>query len=318
MKSIITIFFVLIAFHFSAQQIVPLNSITDQLVVKSVNTNSKSLKDTLYYQDFAGGIPSGWTVTNTGASGNEWLWSNSAPGGQYSWNIGLVNSTSKANGFMSLPSDMYNSPLTSTPDAMNTWFSSPAIAIKPSSFVEISWQQSSRYCCNLTDEVVMEVSHNNVSWVAYDATMGRASNVAVPAASTASAEVVTYDVSQVISNLSTMYVRFRSTGPTHYYWMIDDLLVLTNSTVGLEEPLIPNNLFSIVPNPNKGIFSVELNSLPQNLVLVQVLSSLGQVVFEGYQNRDQINLDLSNQSPGVYFLSIGEGKNRKIEKLIVQ
>ena len=86
-------------------------------------------------EDFGTGsptsLPTGWSVTNLSAvTANRWIWSNSAPGGQYSLNVPALASTTANNGYMSLPCDLYNTPFPSGgPNAMDTYFESPSFAI---------------------------------------------------------------------------------------------------------------------------------------------------------------------------------------------
>ena len=101
---------------------------------KESNSSSKSYLDTLFYEDFSGSIPIGWLLQNNAANSNNWMWSNTAAlGGQYSTNVMALNSTSSSNGYMSLPSDFYNTPFpTGGPVPMDASFTSPAISIVPS------------------------------------------------------------------------------------------------------------------------------------------------------------------------------------------
>ena len=180
----------------------------------------------MYYQDFAGGIPNGWSVVNRVGNSNNWIWANTAPGGQYSTSTPVINSTSSGNGFMSIPADFYNTPFpTNGPVIMDTWFVSNALSIAPKSNIEIKWEQSGRFCCGSTNDFVLEVSTDSINWTTYDALRGRANNIGFPSSTSAPAEQVNINVSTVLANEDTAYVRFRMTGATHYYWMIDDVVL---------------------------------------------------------------------------------------------
>ena len=89
---------------------------------KAVATNKAPL-DTLYYDSFAGGpnatdMPVGtwggqtvnWTSINPNNNGFDWIWSDQAPGGQYSTTVTALTSTSAADGYLSMPADAYNTP----------------------------------------------------------------------------------------------------------------------------------------------------------------------------------------------------------------
>lgn len=226
MKNLASFFVVLFSISVSAQQVQlkQLVEVEIQSNKKQKFLNSKAPTDTLYYQDFAGGIPAGWSVGNTSGSSNNWIWSTSAPGGQYSTSTTAINSTSASNGFVSLPADLYNTPLI-MPLGMDAYFQSGPIPINPKASIDLRWQQSSRYCCGTADELVVEISTDNSTWVTYDAINGRGANTAVPATTSSAAEQMRINVSAVLANEDTAYVRFRMTGATHYYWMIDDFVI---------------------------------------------------------------------------------------------
>jgi len=171
-------------------------------------------------------IPVGWTVTNNTTNvGNQWIWSNSAPGGQYSANIAALNSTTRFNGFISLPCDLYNTPFPGTvPDTMDTWITSPSFPIGLNiGAVEIHYEHYARYCCiTPTNPMVLEVSPDGINWsVPYDAIGGRAANTITP-----NGEKIVIDVSADLGFQANGYLRFRSTGNSHYFWMIDDVQVI--------------------------------------------------------------------------------------------
>lgn len=194
---------------------------------KKVIHQQKAYDDTLYYQDFAGQIPSGWVINNLAGNINNWIWDTAAPGGQYSSSVAAINSTSSSNGFLSLRADLYNTPFPSGgPVPMNVSINSPSITINPKASILVRWQQSSRYCCSSNSELVLEVSTNNISWYTYDAIDNRMADEPFPNNSTDPAEQVEINVSAALANSTTAYLRFRSTGNTHYYWMIDDLAIV--------------------------------------------------------------------------------------------
>src|SRR5690554_4419732 len=161
--------------------------------VKATNSNNKAPGDTLYYDSFAGGpgqndMPVGtwgnqtvtWTRSNPNNNGFDWIWSTSAPGGQYSTNITALNSTSANDGFMSLPADAYNTPTPGTGFVnMDAALTSSAITITPSPAVIISIETANRYCCNQSAvDLLLQVSTDGNTWSDYDATDGNPPNIA--------------------------------------------------------------------------------------------------------------------------------------------
>lgn len=189
---------------------------------------TKAYGDTLFYDDFGTGtptsLPTGWSVTNAANNSNNWIWSNVAPGGQYSTGISALNSTTASNGWMALPCDLYNTPFPAGgPLPMDVWFTSPSFTMNPQrGSVLVEYEHYNRYCCSVLNELVLEVSSDGINWnTPYDAVNGRGPNTLSP-----NGEKIRINVSAELRNQSTGYVRFRSTGNSHYFWMIDDVTVL--------------------------------------------------------------------------------------------
>lgn len=204
---------------------------------KGSNVNSKAPGDILFYEDFGTGgpggsqLPAGWTTQNNAGNSNDWIWSTAAPGGQYSTGVPALNSTTGANGYMALPGDLYNTP--APPGgfvAMDASFTSPAISINPPrAAVVLRFEHYQRYCCSSADELVAEVSSDGINWSTYDATGNRNPNTATP-----NAETLTINVSADLAFQSTAYIRFRQTGASHYYWMIDDITLLEGNANNMQ------------------------------------------------------------------------------------
>jgi len=197
----------------------------------------KAIGDTIFYEDFGSGsptsLPTGWTVTNlSSVTTNQWIWSNTAPGGQYSTNISALASVTPGNGYMALPCDLYNTPFPAGgPDPMDTWFTSPSFPISPQrGSVIVEYRQYMRYCCSSLNELVLEVSNDGVNWsVPYDAIGGRGPNTITP-----NGELGSINVSADLGYQNTGYLRFRSTGNSHYFWMIDDVTVLEGASNNMQ------------------------------------------------------------------------------------
>lgn len=335
MKTIITLFFSLLLVHLFAQQLVPVSNadLTNRTKVKTTYTNSKSLMDTLFYEDFdstsTGGLPVGWTtVSLTNNANHVWIWSDVAPGGQYSSNIGPLASTSGSNGFLSIAADYYNTPVINTNGtSVHSYIESPPIVISPRSTVVIEWQHAHRYCCTMAniEALKFEYSTDGISWDTLNVPTLSGGNRMVPPFDSlifprTAAELKSISLPS-LSNQTTVYLRFRWNENSHYFWMIDDLVILGGTSVGVEENNVANNSLRVVPNPNKGLFSIEFNQSFVDQTLVQVRNSIGQVVFEErvlVNSSFSKNIDLRDQESGLYFISVGEGNNRKVQKLVIQ
>jgi|LSQX01.1.fsa_nt_gb hypothetical protein len=81
-----------------------------------------------------------------------------------------------------------------------------------------------------------------------------------------------------------------------------------------------NDLFRVYPNPTKGIFTLELNSVNESdSVKIEIFNLLGEYIFSTeQQSNSHYQFDLSGNKPGVYFIRVMCGEKNRIEKLIKQ
>ena len=75
---------------------------------------------------------------------------------------------------------------------------------------------------------------------------------------------------------------------------------------------------SIFPNPNKGLFIIDLGTEMKGNITIQVYNFLGAVVYnEAIENADSAcKLDLQHVETGIYYVSI-KGKQKYIVKKIM-
>jgi hypothetical protein len=98
---------------------------------------------------------------------------------------------------------------------------SDPIPIQSTNTVLLSFETSNRYCYGVNAELVVEVSSDGQNWSrSFDATMNKAANDPLP-----NATRVSFNVSNYLGNQDTAYIRFRQQNASHYYWMIDDLML---------------------------------------------------------------------------------------------
>jgi hypothetical protein len=69
---------------------------------------------------------------------------------------------------------------------------------------------------------------------------------------------------------------------------------------------------SLYPNPNNGLFSLDLNTSSQ----IVIINSLGQVVFNETMNAGKQNLDILNAANGIYFVKVIQGNKQQTIKFI--
>lgn len=197
--------------------------------------HNKAFGDTMYYQDFAGGLPTGWSIVNNNPNNFQWTWNTVYLQGQFSTTRTEIKSTTAANGFMSLPVDFFNTPTPTTGRVpMDTYFQSDTITITPTPSVWVSYQQYVRYCCNSSNKLVLQVSTDDfITFTEFDAKNG----LAVNAGNTSNAvggQTNIINISTAVSNVSQFKVRFYSQGIGRYFWMIDDFAVIEGVENDLE------------------------------------------------------------------------------------
>jgi hypothetical protein len=86
--------------------------------------------------------------------------------------------------------------------------------------------------------------------------------------------------------------------------------ITVNACVGITE----NNTvsFSIIPNPSRGIFTVQLNQTNTNIEVTDVLGHIVYSTRETSQGKVQINLE--NQPAGMYFVRVGNS----VQKVLIE
>ncbi len=116
--------------------------------------------------------------------------------------------------------------------------------------------------------------------------------------------------------------RFTALWAQSDYWLdIDNITVLSNEVTTSTE-IIPTNIadFRLFPNPSNGWVQLELSLLKKAPIVIQILNSTGQLVFQDtYSNSDYFNqqLDLSGFPSGIYFVKIEANQENISRKLII-
>jgi uncharacterized repeat protein (TIGR03803 family) len=97
----------------------------------------------------------------------------------------------------------------------------------------------------------------------------------------------------------------------------DDIIITVNPCTGINTSLSENNNIKVYPNPSKGIFNINTSIAFESL---EVYSTDGRLIYSEVLKGKGINfkLDLTNQSKGVYYLLLSNGKTIERKKLIVE
>ncbi|QRM88965.1 T9SS type A sorting domain-containing protein [Lacinutrix sp. WUR7] len=81
------------------------------------------------------------------------------------------------------------------------------------------------------------------------------------------------------------------------------------------------NTFSLFPNPNKGVFTINLNSSSNKDIHVEVYDIRGRSVFNNsYVNTTDFNqeINLSNVQSGMYLVKVSDGEKETIKKILIE
>jgi hypothetical protein len=181
------------------------------------------------YWDFAGGFPNDWSRADfSSPQTGGWEWTNLAPQGQFSTNIGLLQSTTRNNGYMILDGDLKNpgNPPSETP--MNAWMQTPVLDLSGFQDVKLHFQYAFRFCCNPTT-LRMEVQISTDGGQTFPNIIDFREGIPVNIAS-ANPINRNFNISNIVAGQSQVVVRFFVTGSSHYFWMIDDVAITQSAS----------------------------------------------------------------------------------------
>ncbi|MBL4657754.1 MAG: T9SS type A sorting domain-containing protein, partial [Flavobacteriales bacterium] len=152
---------------------------------------------------------------NTG-SGFNWVINDTAIEADFT-GTGAITSTSGGN-HMLLFGDQFN--VGGGAQNMDAYFQTDAIDLTGVGSVEVEFQQKFRICCAAGHQLSLFVSNDNTTWTEFDVRGGVAIN-----AQSADPDLVTVDITCVAANQATVYLRWHKIGASHYFWMVDDILI---------------------------------------------------------------------------------------------
>jgi hypothetical protein len=214
--------------------------------------------DAFFYEDFSNGFDgnNGWGAWTAGDSGGDQIWMSvdvdgegtyfdgtlatdddgdavTPPGGEFSTNIGSLQSTTADNGWVIFDADFYNSPIADGVEDVEGSLTSPVLDMSGLSSVIVEWEQYFRYCCFSFSPVFLEVSNDGgANWITFPA-----NGTFITSANTASANPLptSVDVSCAAAGYTEVQIRFSylqnpitGNGYSHYYWGIDDVAIVEN------------------------------------------------------------------------------------------
>ena len=210
---------------FSNAQLELYNSEGD-VSIKSNNINYKAQGDTIWSENFTGGMPAGWTTG--GADGSAWVINSAAISATYT-NTGPIASTSGGNHML-----FFGETITPITDR-DAYFQTTAIALTGQPAVTVMFQEKFRLCCASGAQLNLVVS-TDPTFATNVQTFDARGGVAINAMS-ADPLVKSINISAIAGGVTgNIYLRFHwASGASHYFWMVDDIAVIetpSNDLVG--------------------------------------------------------------------------------------
>ena len=256
-----------------------------------------------YSQDFAGGLPAGWTIIDSiiPSNGEIWQWSDTI--GPFAIYNGVdsfsTNGTTAGNGYLIFDSDGYGNNTTTE----NTSLMSPPISCAGQSTVHLGFNHYYRDFLNSVATVY--VATDTVNWVP----------IATFDATTTNPKAVDFDISSIAANHDSVYLLFQYTGSWGWYWMLDDIQFADAATIGINENT-NHTITPLYPNPSTGrVTYTPTTSAKQTLT---IYNASGQLVYENtFENGLHKSIDLSKLEKGFYTVRVVTNESSNVQRLIL-
>ena len=124
----------------------------------------------------------------------------------------------------------------------------------------------------------------------------------------------TMDLNDYAGSANNILIKFSFEGGGGNNFFLDDVLITT--TIGTEE-LFAEKVSKIYPNPAKNQFTL---SLPKSATQydVKIIDIAGRILYTNSMSGGYETIETANWQPGLYLVTITNGENVQIEKLIVE
>ncbi|MDP4280850.1 MAG: T9SS type A sorting domain-containing protein [Bacteroidota bacterium] len=100
----------------------------------------------------------------------------------------------------------------------------------------------------------------------------------------------------------------------------DTVKITWKNCLGMDE--LSGIEYRLFPNPNPGVFTLQISSQIREKINIRILTTLGEVVMSipdvDVRNSYTRKIDAGTLSQGTYYLELSKGNSRKITKLIIQ
>ncbi|MBI4646521.1 MAG: SprB repeat-containing protein [Bacteroidia bacterium] len=199
-----------------------------------VSSNSdKSSKVTIWSDDFS--VPANWTISN--GAGNTDNWVIGTDGGQGTYTIGPITSTTAANGFALFDSDFMCS-------GNQIGYITTASSINLSAYPGVAIEFESYYREWYSDAFV-SVSINGTTWTDFPLYASYTNNQI-----TSNPSLENINISTIAGNQATVWIRFKFSSPSAIYgtnagcgysWMVDDVKLIES----YDNEMVLDNIYPV-------------------------------------------------------------------------
>ncbi|MCD6333491.1 MAG: T9SS type A sorting domain-containing protein [Bacteroidales bacterium] len=167
-------------------------------------------------------LPDGWAIGEDEDMGFVWVWRDDTIHGNYTNVAPRTWFDTPEDGFIVVPIDEYNSADGQTQsNHSGTWIQTPPIDCSAVSSVVVNFYQYFRLCCSDYNLEMLVTNDGGVHWATYDVRFDVAGNTFTPVRF----RDVKINISDVAAGSPSVQIRFYMHGPSHYFWMIDDLVL---------------------------------------------------------------------------------------------
>jgi hypothetical protein len=119
-------------------------------------------------------------------------------------------------------------------------------------------------------------------------------------------------VSPTVSTTYTVYVQSNSTGCVGD----EQVTIVVKRCTGLDEKSAGADDLLVYPNPNTGVFNIELNNgMSKALEMYDVT---GRIVYSNTIQEDKLSMDISSLAKGIYYLKVQSNNSYRIVKVVKQ
>lgn len=125
----------------------------------------------------------------------------------------------------------------------------------------------------------------------------------------------------VIPNIPTQSTtcRIMVKASGNIFFAINSRNFTIQASLGTEDAVFNN--FSLYPNPNKGSFNIRFDNTTSNEIKVNVFDMRGRTIFENKYSNEAIfneNIQLNNAQAGVYMVSVTDGNQKLVKRIVIE